>query len=256
MLTLVMVLTAGAVRAASVALIYSDEAALRSGKPFVGCVVSEGVVAPADLVLKSSDVLVGLSDDGVKKATLIRLDKDANVAVLRLEGRLLNPELQALHRKRAARLQALLPKDVVVDTTTATPPAELGQTLVSSGTPVFNITFNGAAITQDVIHFKTWLNKQAFSLELTAISTETLRNFTLRVHANPTLTFVNTERSLSRTLAPGYDFVYKYRSSVKAGKTFKFPLEARGVSAKDYEWIIEIKTDGHLQQQKVFVHFD
>ncbi len=55
---------------------------------------------------------------------------------------------------------------------------------------------------------------------------------------------------------PGYDYEYKNSSTVKEGKTLKFPLEAQGVSAKDYEWILEVKSGDHLQQEKVFVHFD
>jgi len=245
-------------RAASVALIYVDEQAIRSGKPLVGAVVSDGIVAPADAVLASGgDVFVGLSNDDVRKASLVRLDKDVNVAVLRLGERLLNPELQAIHRKRAASLQALLPTEIVTDTTTAaTAQMDLGQPLLSSGTPVFKITFNGAPVTKDVVHFNAWLNKQRFSVELAAINTEPIQNFTLTIHANPTLTFANLQSSLTRVPVPGYDFKYEYPSAVKPGKTFKFPIEARGIGSKDYEWIIEVKSAGHLQQEKVFVHFD
>jgi hypothetical protein len=244
--------------AADVAFVYSNEDAIRSGRPLFGAVTSDGILAPADAVLAAGgEVFVGLPGGAVKKAKLVRLDKALNVALLSLGENILNPELQAAHRRRAVQLQALLPTQVIVDTTSFEgAPQDLGQALVSSGTPIMKITFNGGPVTKDVIHLKPWLNKVRFSVELMATNSEPVRNFSLRIHSNPTLTFANLESTIAREVKPGYDYEFKSTSAVKAGKAFKFSLEARGVSAKDYEWIIEVKADGHLQQEKVFVHFD
>lgn len=244
--------------ASNVAFVYPNEEAVLSGKPIVATVSNDGIVVPADAVLAAGgEVLVGLTDDLVKKATLIRLDKDLNVAVLKLGDRLLNPDLQKAHRNRIAQLHTLLPSEITLSSATVSgPPTDLGEPLISSGTRICNITFNGKPITQDVIHFKTFLNKQKFSIELLMTNSEPVKNLSFKIHANPKLTFVGLQSSLSRTLMPGSDFQYKYFSLVQAGKTFEFPIEARGISVKDYEWILEVKADGHQQQEKLFVHFD
>ncbi len=165
--------------AADVAFVYPTEEVIRSGKPIFGSVVSDGVLAPADAVLAAGgEVFVGFADGAVKKASLVRLDKDLNVALLRLGENVLNPELQAAHRKRAFQLQTFLPTETITSTSSvAEAQQDLGVALVSSGTPVFKITFNGAPVSRNVIHFKGWLNKTRFSVELVAISTEPVAQF-------------------------------------------------------------------------------
>jgi hypothetical protein len=245
------------VMGADVAFVYSTEEDIRSGKSVIGTIAADGIVAPADTVLAAGgEVFVGVPGDAVKKASLIRMDKDLNLALLRAGKRVLNPELQAAHRRRSAQLQTFLPMQNIVVSSEPLVGSDFGDPLVSSGTPAFQVKLNGSPITKNVMHFKPWLKKVRFSVELICIDTEPVRTFSFRMHSNPRMVFVSRESSLARELAPGYDYEYKSSSPVKPGKTMKFPLEARGIGAKDSEWIVEIRADGRLQQEKLFVHFD
>jgi hypothetical protein len=260
LVALAIVCLCGASKASNTAFVYPGaELALSSG-PVMGTVVAEGVLAPADAVLAMpGDVIVGLPGDYLKSATLVRLDKDLNLALLRLGEPVINPEAQKVHAKRTAELKKFLPTESIIDIATAPVSGMLESKLpAATGDKLMAITLDQKAIGSDVVHYKAALKKVRFSVELVSVSSEPLKSFVFRIRSSPKLVFVSRDRSLGASQKTRYDYEYKQGAlaSIKPGKKYRLLLEAQGVSAKDYEWYFEIESAGRLQREKVFVHFD
>src|ERR1044071_2197817 len=99
-----------AARAADVALVYENEAAVREGRAVVGAVTSEGVLISAKLALaNNSTLLVGIPQDKLKKAILIRLDNKLDVALVQPGEPIANEELQKSFQEKSSALTAFLP---------------------------------------------------------------------------------------------------------------------------------------------------
>src|SRR4051812_35228021 len=93
----------GSAMAADIALIYENEGAVAAGKFTQANLVPEGAVVPAGLAMKGN-VLVGKLGGSLYKSSLIRLDTDLDLALLRLTQPVSDQALQAAHQKKSAAI--------------------------------------------------------------------------------------------------------------------------------------------------------
>lgn len=245
-------------RAAQVALVYENEVAAKKGTFAIASIIPEGVLVPSQLALKSGgNLLVGPVGNSVYKASLVRLDNELGLAVLKLDEQLSNSDIQTVHQLKSRAVLAFLPQGA----STAAEPVLIS----SASTPVmqgmFSFKINDMPIESGVITMKaTALRKSKFELEVIIQSTAAVWAMSAELKSDPKLAFWKQGRHSGLNDVPRPVFVYDHQAlfaPLKDGKSVKIPIEAHYIDkGKTYIWSISVKTKQGSFVQTANVKFE
>ncbi len=253
----ILLVAVGFVSAAQVALVYENEAAVKAGKFTIASVVTEGVLVPASLAMKSGgNLYIGPVGNSVYKASLVRLDNDLDLAVMKLTEPLTSNDLQNTHKIKSQAVLAFLPQAAVpveaVSVSSVSSPGMEG---------MFAFKIDGSPVESGVIALKSnSLRKSKFNLELVINSTSSVWNISVEVKSDPKLGFWKQGRHTGLNDVPRYTFTYDHQSlfvPLKGGKSIVIPVEAHYIDKdKTYVWTISVKTKQGSATQTANVKFN
>lgn len=231
------------VRAAEVALVYDNEAAVTAGKFTLGTVVSDGILISAQMALAAGqNLLAAAPGQSLHKTLLVRLDNDLNLAVIRLGDAVENDDLDAAFRKTSQAVVGFVPPAPVVegDKPVALPP------LIAPKGQGWIIKINDKIAGTDTIEMKKQMRKSQFKVEIVCLSTGTIWSFNFRLTSNPRLGFWKPGRTMSLNEVPKSEYEYSHQqlfTPLKNGKSVEIPIEAHYIKDnQEYDWTIEITT--------------
>lgn len=239
---------------AGMALIYDGEAAVTAGHSWPALLASGGAAMPSETALSSSNTLLYGDEEGLFRASVVRLDNDLNMAIVRRGERIGNDELQAAHANRWRAAVSFLRVSTVaaagIDVLTVAP--EPG------GAPLM-VRINGKEAGEVPIVLHERFNKSKFRLEVVNTSTAPMWSVSVRMKAKPTLSFWKEGRRQGLNDVPTKTFDYVHQAvfkPLKPGMAFSVPIEVYYIKERDYVWEIKLTSKGVSEETKALVRFE
>ncbi|MCG3206191.1 MAG: hypothetical protein KCHDKBKB_02922 [Elusimicrobia bacterium] len=242
----------GSLRATTnIALVYENEGAVTQGKFFVSSLVPEGVLVSAQWALKAGGtILAGPVNGPLSHASLVRLDNDLDLAVLRLGEVVQNSQTQGWHKIKSKSIVDFLPN--ISDMSSVSIPSPSSNNSFPEGPLALKI--NGTMVGAAPILLKpNSLKKCKFKLEVVILSTTPVWGFSVELKSDPKLSFWKPGRTTTLNEVPRPVFTHDHQAlfvPLKEGKSISIPVEAHFIDKeKIYTWTLSVKSkQGNLVQ--------
>jgi hypothetical protein len=235
---------AGAARA-EVALLYRDAAAVAKNDFTIAAVVDGGVVVNARVGMGLGSPLVGGADGVLRNARLSKLDADADVALFRPGDAVPDAAAQNQFTQAWAAVQTVAGTPSSGPTPAPAVPAAAEAMSVSSDTAAFSVLVNGQPSGGAPIEIRTKLHKAPFTLSIAPAGAGAVWAFTVKVSAEPELSFWRTGRKQGLNDVPRpllrYDHQAIFRP-VAVGKSIELGVEATNIKDQNYTIQIEVES--------------
>lgn len=249
-------LAGSALHASSVAFIYLNEAGIISGKPILGTIVQGGVAVEASRVWPGTGKwFVGFANGDLRHATLLRMDSDLDVAVLKIQDPVTEQNLTDAFNKRLQPYLTMLAinlstKSVSSDIALAMPPPP--------GDP-FGFRINGVPVGTEPVNLVAKRKKCSIKLEVVSQSTTSFWNVEVVLESEPQLSFWKRGEVETLNDIPKHTLNYGFQAygiPLRTSKSFSIPLDVDYIKEENYQWTLTVKTKGAVFMKKISVHFE
>ncbi len=239
-------------------LVYPDESGLRSGKFVLGILSDDGVLVPASQVDGAAkDLILGFFTGDLSRGTLIRLDNELDVALLRAGDAITSGDLLKIHQKKVAGIQGFLPSQIELRSDLGFSPAAKSSVQIS--TIPFQLKIDGMEVGEEPVVLKKFRRESAAKLELVKLSTPTAWKVEVDIQAEPAHLFWKKGESKTLTRVPKSTFHFGQQmmfSPMGPGDSLKFSLELSGIKSEQTEWTVLVKTKQEDWEKKIKIRFE
>lgn len=243
--------------ASPVVLVYENEQATLKGSSFLGSMVGDGLVVPADRVSTSkNEILAGPIGEPLRATTLVRLDVQLNTAFLKFGDVVSSSLVQEAHVKRSAAFKSFLPDTTKEGDVTSVGAAFSSESKLDSGP--FELKMDGQKVGLDPIVLKKRLKKSKFKLDVVNVSTMSLWSIQVELTSQPKLSFWKEGRKTGLNDIPQSKFQYSQQIMFKPlgpGDSIRVPVEVFFIEEEDYVWLFKISSKGLNMEQKALLKF-
>jgi hypothetical protein len=238
--------------ASEVALVYENEAAVREGRSTMGVVTSDGVLIPAQMALEhASSLLVGVLNDKLRKASIVRLDNKLNVALIQKGDAVKDAALEKLFQERVISFSAFVGTDSV-STSSMTPPSSLS---LGDG---FVFKINGEVVDSQPITLPLYYGKSNFKLEVIQPSTAAVWNVKVTLTSDPQLSFWKKDKTKNLNDVPRPTFVFEHQAMFRPlaeGRSVAVGVEVYYIKQDAYTFNLMVESKLGTFEKKVPVIF-
>lgn len=196
-------------------LFYPNRDAVLKGGAITGSSVAGGILIPASSAMGGGESFVGSMTGPLYAAELVRLDMGLGVALIRVAGEVREDGLLSAHKNRAAGIAGFLPNE----------PAPTAETLglpvssIQSSTTPYLVLINGKQIGAEPIVLTQRFKKSKMKLELVkGVGNQTWK-VSLRMTAEPKLSFWKEGQTGSLNNVPRPEFEFSHQSMFKPFRT-------------------------------------
>jgi hypothetical protein len=222
-------------------LVYENEQAVFGGKFLLAPLEGDGFVVPATWALQANqNMLVGVPDQPLFKATLLRLDNILNLAVVKPSEKAALETLQEAHVKNSQGLVAFLPAAATAPSVAQA--MQLAADAAASGEP-FVVKINGMPVSETTpIEIVLKRNKSDFKIEVVRTA-ESIWRASLEITSDPSVSFWKKGKEQRLNDVPSKIFEYHYQgifTRLDPGKSFEIPIEVYFAKEQSYVWTIKV----------------
>jgi hypothetical protein len=252
-------LLAFSAEAASVVLIYKNEAAVQQGEYSYGTVVTEGILVSAKVVMEAGGTpLVGRVGGPLTKGVLIRLDNVANVALLEEGAPLSDRQLQEAHRSRSEMVARFVFPQVSTANISSVFESSAPLSLALVPKEPFQVKINGILCDGTPLTLPVHRKESEFKLEIVRTGDKKIWAADVELTSNPPLSFWKESETKSLNNVPTKKFTYDYQAmfgSFSKGESFKVSVEVYFIKQESYEWTIHVTSKDESIEKKISVIF-
>ncbi len=239
-------------RAASMVLIYANEAAVASGKSTPAPETESGVIIPAATALTQGATFLIGDANGLSHGVLFRLDNDLNVAIVRRGDAITDAQIVGRHLKQWSGAAAF------VSISSGSPAAPAAAVPAPAASGPFHVTVNGTGA-ESVVVLKNRFNKSKFTVNVVNTSTSPVWAISVRLTSDPKLSFWKEGRRTGLNEVPEAVLAFDRQAIIKPispGDTVSFSAEAYYMKGKDYTWTVQTSAKGLSHETKLAVHIE
>lgn len=247
--------------AADVVLVYPNEQAVKDGKSILGMVTSDGVTVSATFALDAGkNLLIGPLGQPLRQGTLIRLDNDLDLAVMRPTASIENAALNQAHLKKSESVSRFLAVSASAPLPAFSSESNASSSIpdaVPSDSPV-QLLINQADIASGSITLPVRFQKSKFTLDLVWVSSSPVWKLGFEVSSEPKLSFGRSKRSVDSSDIPRAKFRFEEQSFFKpysSKNPLTVPIDVYYVKEADYVLTFKVLSKGGPIERKVKVRF-
>lgn len=234
----------GSLRAAELALVYENEEALLAGRSLIGTITPDGVLIPATTALKSAGTLyLAVPGQPLSKGSLLRLDTEADLALIKAGELVSDPKLQEAHKKKSAVVLKFLPDQATLES------GGIPRTASAYGfalsTETFAVRLNGVPVGHEEFVLPVKSKKSKVTLDIVNVSTSSTWTVAVKLSSDPPLSFWKKGQKMGLNDVPQRVFNYSeqlFFRPLSTNRTLSVPIEIYYIKSDRYLWTIEVKS--------------
>lgn len=230
------------VRAGDVALVFPGSQAVMDGKAILGTFTGGGVVVNLRDIGDAREFLAGVVGGALQKASLVRMDNELQVALLKFNGPVEDAGLAAAFRDRASAVGDFLPRPLDGGPAAATSASSPAST---AATVPYVIKVDGQDAGEAPVRLAADGKRASCKLEIIKGPGKPSWRVVVRLSSEPTLGFWNAKEQRGLSSVPSKKIVFRHQalfSPFSEESSIVFPIEISSIKDASYTWTVRVET--------------